>query len=332
MFRFSFAWKFQRMPLIIYLMRKFKIILGILGLLSSFVTMSADNSLFKEYGKLNMTGATYTARIAAAKAVVYADENMLSPLGYIANGKAIRVGNPRRMNKDLVPLIVQGRLAFIEIKDIRYEDSSNEEYKFKKGAPLEHNFDLELAKPEERISENNSLFLTLHAYTPGSEVKNTAMYFTEADVSFIKGFNLQFFHREQSSKFFWGLGLDYNTISSTGMTFDYLMAGPTVGFSAFKNNLFMIDFYGSLDFAIKNKLEIETNFTSEPTGFVWGPQVNARIVLYPFSKYHLLAGLTLRKYDVVGLDEIFDATDTLVPGIKSITGLGGFIGFGMDFR
>lgn len=313
-------------------MLKIKNILGILGLLLSFVTMGADNSLFKEYGTLNMTGATYTARITAAKAVVYADENMLSPLGYIANGKAIRVGNPRRMNKDLVPLIVQGRLAFIEIKDIRYEDSSNEEYKFKRGAPLEHNFDLVLDKPEERMSENNSLFLTLHAYTPGSDVKNTALSFTEAEVSLMKGFNLQFFHREQSSKLFWGLGLDYSSVSSTGMSFNYLMAGPVIGISAMKNNLFMIDFYGSLDFALSNKLEIETNFTSEPSGFVWGPQVNARIVLYPYSKYHLLAGVTLRKYDVVGLDEVNDFNDELVPGIKGVTGIGAFIGFGMDFR
>lgn len=320
------------MPLIIFLMLKFKFILSILGLLSSFVTMGADNSLFKEYGKLNMTGATYTARITATKAIVYADENMLSPIGYIANGKAIRVGNPRRMNKDLVPLIVQGRLAFIEIRDIRYEDSSDEEYKFKRGAPLEHNFDLVLPPPEERMSENNSLFLTLHAYTPGSDVKSSFVEFTGEDVGLMKGFNLQFFHRQQSSKFFWGLGLDYSAISASGMSFNYLMLGPTIGLSFIKNNLFTLDFYGSLDVSLKNELSIETNYADEPNGFVWGPQFNARVIFYPFSKYHLIAGLNLRKYGVIGLDELKDINDSIVPGFRGITGIGIFIGAGMEFR
>ena len=126
MLSLSFAWKFQGMPLIIYLMRKINLILPILGLLLSFVTMAADNSITNEHGRINLEGKTYTARIITPKAIVYADENMLSPLGYIANGKAIIVGNPRRMNRDLVPLVVYGRLAFIEIKDIRYEDTADE--------------------------------------------------------------------------------------------------------------------------------------------------------------------------------------------------------------
>jgi hypothetical protein len=332
MFSFSFAWKFQGMPLIIYLMRKLKILVVILGLLLSYVTMGEDNSLYKENGKIDMIGGTYTARITASKAIVYADENMLSPLGYIANGKAIKVGNPRRINKDLVPLIVSGRLAFIEIKDIKYENSSDAEYKFKRGVPLEHNFDITLEKPEEKYTENNSLFFSLHTYSAGTDVNNAFLYFTEEDVTAMTGFNLQFFHRQPTSNFFWGLGLDYSGTSATGMSFNYLMATPTVGFTPVKNSFFALDIYGSLDLAVSNELKIENTTGESLSGFVWGPQLNVRALLYPYSKYHFFGGVGIRKYDVIGYEDLTDINGTAVEGINSIMGVGAFIGFGMDFR
>jgi hypothetical protein len=313
-------------------MLNFKIIVVILGLLSSFVTMGEDNSVFKNNGKVDMTGGTYTARITATKAIVYSDENMLSPIGYIANGKAIKVGNPRRINRDLVPLIISGRLAFIEIKDIKYENSSEEEYKFKRGAPLEHNFDITLEKPEERYSENNSLYVGLHTYMSGNDVKNAFMTIEGADKSNFTGFFGQFIHRQPTSNFFWGAALDYSSISASAMSFEYLMLAPTIGFTPLKNSFFALDIYGSLDFAVHNEITIENNTGGEPEGFVWGPQINARVLLYPNARYHVFAGVGIRKYDVVGIDQLVDTNEVAVAGIRSIFGAGAFVGFAMDFR
>lgn len=294
--------------------------------------MGEDNSVIRDNGQIDMTGGTYTARITANKAIVYADENMLSPLGYIANGKAIKVGNPRRINKDLVPLIVSGRLAFIEIKDIKYENSSDSEYKFKRGVPLEHNFDVTLEKPEERFGDNNSLFLALHTYSAGTQVKNAFLLYTGENVSAFKGLNLQFFHRQPTSNFFWGMGLEYSTISATGLSLNYLLAGPSIGYTPIKNNFFALDIFASLDFALKNELVIENTTAGKPSGFVWGPQISARALLYPYGRYHLFGGLSLRKYAVVGYDDLKDIDGNPTEGINSISGLGLFIGFGMDFR
>ena len=298
----------------------------------SFVTMAADNSIINEHGTVNMAGQTYTARIVGPKAVVYADENMLSPLGYIANGKAIVVGNPRRMNRELVPLIVYGRLAFIEIKDIRYENTADEEYNARRGAPREHNFDLIIQKPEERLSENNSVYLSLHTYTAGEEVKQTFLNIQGEEKSSFSGFQLQFIHRQSDSNFFWGAGVDYSGISTADMKFAYWMFNPTVGYTPIRNSLFSLDVYASLDLALNTVFEVTNNFENEPTGFVWGPQVNARMVLFPNSKYHVFGGVGLRKYSVQNLETLKDSNQNEIDGITSITGASLFIGFAMEFR
>ena len=313
-------------------MRKIKNISIILGLLLSFVTIAADNSTTKEYGALVMVGKTYTARIISSKAVVYKDENMLLPLGYIGMGKAIVVGNPRRMNRDLVPMIVKGQLAYIEIKDIRYEDTEEEEYNARRGPPKEHNFDILLQKPGEKYSENNSLYFNLHTYSSGYEVKKAFLYIVDEEKSNFVGFQLQFIHRDPKESYFWGTGLDYSGISSPNMKFSYLMLSPTVGYTPYKDSNYFIDLYGSFDLAINTQFQITDNLVEEPTGFVFGPQVNSRIVFFPNDKYHVLAGLGIRKYFVQNLKLLKDLNDQDIDGISGITGISLFIGFGMEFK
>lgn len=298
----------------------------------SFVTMAADNSIINEHGKVNLAGKTYMARIVTPKAVVYADENMLSPLGYIANGKAIIVGNPRRMNKDLVPTVVYGRLAFIEIKDIRYEDTADEEYNARRGAPREHDFDITIQKPEERLSENNSVYFTLHTYGAGEDVKDAFINIQETQKSNISGFAFQFIHRQPQSRVFWGAGFDFNNISSGDMKLGYWLLSPTLGFTPIKNPLFFLDIYGSLDLSINAEFDISNNYENEPTPFVWGPQINARVVFFPQSQYHVVGGVGLRKYTVLNLEELKNLNDQPVAGIKNITSAQVFIGLGMEFK
>lgn len=313
-------------------MRNIKFFSVILGLLLSFVTRGQDNSITNEHGTLNMAGQTYIARINTERAVVYSDENMLSPIGYIASGKAITVGNPRRMNRELVPLIIYGKLAFIEIKDISYEDNINAEYNPRQGVPREHNFDLIIQRPEEQLAKNNSAYFSLHTYSAGEQVKKAFLSIQGSEESSFTGFQAQLIHRKEDSSFFWGAAFDYSGISKDNMSFKYWMIAPTFGYTPIKNPLFSLDLYASLDLAVTTEFDISNNYTNEPAGFVWGPQVNARVVLFPTSKYHLLGGVGLRNYTVQNLETLKDENENDVEGITRITGASLFIGFGMEFR
>jgi hypothetical protein len=257
---------------------------------------------------------------------------MLTPLGYIANGKAIVVGNPRRINRDLVPLVVYGRLGFIELKDIRFDNSADEEYNAKRGAPREHDVDITIQKPEERLSENNSFYLSIHRYNAGDDVKQLFFANENVEEDVMTGFNLQFIHRQSTSRFFWGAALDYSAASTANMKFGYWLLSPTAGYTILKNPVFSVDLYASIDFGVNLEYNIENNYDEEPAGWIWGVQGNARIIFFPNAKYHAFAGMGLRKYSVTDLELVKGPNGNEIPGVKSITGVSLFIGAAVEFR
>jgi hypothetical protein len=312
-------------------MFKSRLLATILGLFFSFVTLAADNSIDNDGQNIKLNGKTYSARVTAAKAIVYADENMLTPLGYISNSKIILVGNPRRINKDLVPIVVYGRIAFIEIRDIRYEDSEAEENSTITGAPREHDVDITIQRPDEKLSENNSIYFNLHTFGAGNEVQKVISDIDGVNKSSFTGFGTQIIHRAEASRFFYGGALDYSSISSTSIKFSFWTISPTIGFTPMRNRLFLLDVYGSFDIAFNTVLEITSNFEKEPPAIIFGPSINSRIVLFPESKYHLVGGIGIRKYQVNDLESLTDSNGNRIAGIKDITGINLFLGLGLEF-
>ncbi len=309
-----------------------KTFLIIIGLFFASVTRAADNSITSDREKPLIAGKTYLARVIAPKAIVYADENLLSPLGYLPNGKRLLVGNPRKINPNLVPIVVYGRLGFIEIKDIRYDDEEEEEYSAKRGAPKEHDVDIVIKAPDEKLSENNSAYLSLHRYGVGTEVQRLFLAIDNSDVTSATGFHSQFIHRQTTSHFFWGAGLDYSSTSSDYAEFTYWLLSPTFGYTLLTNPLFKLEVYGSFDIALNVLLDIKNNYEKEPAGYAYGPQLNARFILFPNSKWHAFGGLGYRNYTVTNLQELKDQDSNPLPSIDQIAGASVFVGIGIQFK
>lgn len=314
------------MPLIILRMLK-NLNAYILGLIFLFVTSimvaSASDSSHQ------ITGPQ-TARIIVPKAIVYSDENMSSPLGFISNDKLVTVGNPRKKNPDLVPLIVYGRLAFIELKNIHYESKSMEKENSKRGAPREHNIDDILTKPEEKLSENNSAYFTMHQFYAGEETRQLFETVEGEGKSNIGGFGGSLIHRQTLGRFFWGAGFEYNTISSDNIDLNATMFNTILGLTPLKNPLFLVDLYLSLDFSITARLNLKNNFVNEPAPFFYGPQFSSRIVFFPNQKYHLTGTLGVKSYKVLRIETLKDNNDLTINGISKTSGLNLAIGFAIE--
>jgi hypothetical protein len=58
------------------------------------------------------------AVVIADQAVIYADEQMSSPIGFVARGKKIKVGEIARNKAQVYPIIVSAKMAFIRARDI----------------------------------------------------------------------------------------------------------------------------------------------------------------------------------------------------------------------
>lgn len=318
-------------------MHKLKKISLILGLLSSFVTIYTGADALADDKSTNAAddvqqklGNTYPARIATPKAIVYADENMNSPLGFISNGKLIIVGNPRKLNRELVPLVVHGRLAFIQIKDIRYETDEGELITAKNGAPKEHDVDIVIKPPDEKLSENNSAYLSINNFFTGDELKSVFQSIDGEEKSSMLGLRAQFIHRKEFSRYFWGAGFDYSFISSDGFSFGYFMINPTLGMTLMRNPLFLLDVYGSLDFSVTTFTDVKNNYENESGGFVWGPQISTRLVFFPENKYHIEAGMGLKRYRVMEIEQLTDKNDNTISGFTHLIGMNFFLGVGIE--
>lgn len=270
------------------------------------------------------------ARVIVPKAIVYSDEAMNSPLGYISNDKLITVGSPRKRNPDLVPLVIYGRLAFIELKNLHYESDSMEMQNSKRGAPREHNIDDVLAKPEEKLSENNSAYFHFHQFYAGEETSRLFQSVDGIEKDNLGGFGLSFIHRQLLNRVFWGAGFEYSTLSSLNVDLNTFMINPIIGYTPLRNPLFLLDLSLSLDFSLTAQLKLNNNYTDEPSPFFYGPQVMARIVFFPYQKYHLTGSLGLKSYKVLRIEELNDANDLPMTGISKASGLNLAIGFAIE--
>jgi hypothetical protein len=276
------------------------------------------------------------AKVIVARAVVYGDENLISPLGYLPNGKLLYVGNPRRVNNEIVPTIISGRLAFLELRDIEYQDEKIDERNSKSGFLKEHNIDIVLTKPEDKLNENNSVYFQFGGFSSGNNMQQVTYDLEGKSASFMTNIGSFFIHREPTSKFFWGASFEYNYLKSQDMRFKAFLFGPNFGYSLIRNFAFSLEVIANLDLSSAAYYEIDNNYSEDPQGFLWGPQMGIRFITSPNTRYKIFGSLTYRIYKAHSLfnprkyDPNDLVTDIPVSGLKQLQGISFAFGFGFD--
>jgi hypothetical protein len=300
----------------------------ILGCIFLYVTpyIARSSTEFESSSSIN---GPQSARVVVTRAIVYSDENMNSPLGYISNGKLISVGNPRKKNPDLVPMVVYGRIAFIELKNIHYENATVEAMNSKRGAPKEHNIDITLSKIEERLSENNSVYFSIQQFSAGEETQNLVNSTDGILKDNFLGFGIYLIHRQIGEKLFWGAGYEYNSLTTQNIKLPIYMLNPNIGYTILRNPLFLVDLTFAIDFSISAQFKI--NDRIERAAFMFGPQIGSRIVFFPTLKYHPFGSISYRNYKVYDAKNLIDENGVIVGGITKLSGINLNIGVALEF-
>ena len=255
---------------------------------------------------------------------------MISPIGHIIDNKLIKVGNPRKKNPNLVPVVVYGRLAYIELKNIRFENDSNQALNIKGDGVREHNVDLLLMKPEEKLNQNNSIFFNIHNFSAGSQISNLFEAIDGVYADRFLGIGFDLIHRNSMSSIYWGLGYEYNTISSDNINLDFFQLNPTLGFTLIKNPIFILDLSFSYDFSLNGQFKIKNNYVIEPSPFYYGPNLSTRFLFFPNQKYHLAGTLGYRNYNVIGVRTLTDSNNLPIDGITKMNGISLGVSFGFE--
>ncbi len=68
--------------------------------------------------------ASQDAMVISDRALIYADELMTSPIGYVRKGKKVKIGDIPRNRAQVYPIIVSGKVAYIKALDVNNERQS----------------------------------------------------------------------------------------------------------------------------------------------------------------------------------------------------------------
>lgn len=68
--------------------------------------------------------AAQWAKVVSKKAIIYADQQKSASIGFIAKGKKVRVGEVLRSHGELLPIVINGKIAYIKIEDLNLSQST----------------------------------------------------------------------------------------------------------------------------------------------------------------------------------------------------------------
>lgn len=267
------------------------------------------------------------AVVSAPSAVIFADMELSAPIGTLKQGKEIRVGSVARKNGTVLPVIVMGKVTYIQVKDVELQ-----EFKVDSSKKLaEHKyFNVSGQKVEDNLSDNNHLSLSMHKFASGDDWDKFSRELGQSSGEDVTGYLLMFEHRSPETKYHWGGGLGFYSISEQNFYFKTLTVEFQMHYIPISTALITIDLGGGVLFSGDARVKV-SGASSEARGSLFGYQLSAQAKIFPYSKISFLAGMEIRKMSFNGLDKISTDNGTQTKEIKSMGGFGIYAGISYGF-
>lgn len=254
------------------------------------------------------------ATIRSDKAVIYADTLMQAPIGYLKKGKKIRVGEVQRNYGKLLPIVVQGRIAYIKITDIAST------------IKLE-----QLQSATERVrkskikKKNNRLSLIYSGYASFISVDSTTTYSgnsNSGDVFYFSGGGVRGYLQDDKKQTSWRITLDHvaTTIDQNEFSVLSLTAEYGYNFVQFENYIFRV--YGGGSIIPYTQYSYNDLFTVNGYGFAASTGLEMVFKLNDGIGIHLDAGYQYTKLYYQLPDETnLDKYEPSFNGLKFTAGI-----------
>ena len=244
--------------------------------------------------------ASRYAVVNSDRTVVYSDLAMESPIGYISGGKLIKVGEKPRMKGTLVPIAVSGRIAYVQVKDIRYVEDEQDTYSPK---ITEHNIDNSAFKVQDSFKDNNHIIFQLGQFSLGQNWQDLSTSAGDESPSSMTYWNFMLEHRSPITSYGFGLGGSYYSVTQSGIQAAALSFDAQIYYSPLKFSWVSIDLLlgGTISFDTQVKVEgIEGATKGTFYGWHFGPQ--ARI--FPEKKIGFIVGFGYKRIVVSSLKRV----------------------------
>lgn len=169
---------------------------------------------------MGLTHAAYNAIISSPRAIIYSDDKLSSPLGFVRKGKRVLVGEVTRKRGRVFTTVLSGKIVYIKSKDISLIDAPE----FAKlNQVSEHHVDF---NPEENeildpLDENNHLILWVSAINPGSQWESLSLELGESSKDMI-AIGPMIEHRHPLKNWIWDIGLKYYSIGQEAIKLQFV--------------------------------------------------------------------------------------------------------------
>ncbi|OFZ26811.1 MAG: hypothetical protein A2381_06630 [Bdellovibrionales bacterium RIFOXYB1_FULL_37_110] len=259
----------------------------------------------------NTVWATRLAHVKTDQAVVYADQNLSTPLGRISRGKKVVVGEVPRKYGTLLPVLIAGRVGWIQIKDIQFVEIADTDSE----NMLEH--DIIALEKSDNLGINNHIGLVHNVLVFGNEWEELS--YAIGDEVGLRPFymTLYFDHRPPSLRYSFGVGLSYLYLEQEHLVLSAPMLELKGLWSAIKYKYF--NFNLSLGAFFSGAFKVDSTYNPldedyDNTGEMYGINYGVEFKYFPYSTFSLINGLSFQRGIISGLAPIkisYEENDTV---------------------
>lgn len=234
--------------------------------------------------------ASQTAVVVSPKAIIYADQQMSAPVGYISRGKKIRVGNIPRNKAQVYPVIVAGKVAYIKVSDVSTEMVSLDSKKL-----VAERF----RERSEKSQTKNFYNLSYMLYNSQIRFENEPGKIQNNDSVSFSGINIRG-GRLISPRWDFQLNLNYLRSGDSSERFTFVEFGPSFGLRLIESKRFILKWVSDLWGIPWGSYELGSLFRINGYGFSAGTGLTAN---YRFGNHFGLSlGFGYHYTQIFGLD------------------------------
>ena len=182
--------------------------------------------------------AAQWATVTAERAVIYADKEMSSSIGFIKKGKKLRVGEKTRRGGRLLPLIVRKKIVYIKVDDI---STSSKETELELAS--QRMKDVQTKSDEKRVSLFYSGYAALMSIDAGDTFENQSY---DGVLFYYNGFGVRGYISSAGSKKTWRVSLETSSTTSELNTFTFVTLTPELSYDLIKYDNYVFRGYAGV--------------------------------------------------------------------------------------
>lgn len=258
--------------------------------------------------------AAKEAIVIAKQAVVYADIKLTSPIGFLRQGKKIAVGEVKRNRGEVVPIVVNRRIAYVKVSDLAIEGDVLQELQGSR--TVQDFYDPEAEEKKfDPLTENNFLHFHYGVLTP-KESSLTVMEAVGETPTNSSQMGLFVEHRHPLKNNAWGFGAKIFSTQSESIRYRTILLEGKYQWILFRLASLAVGPYAGI--MGTGDYRIDVNEIGSYRGAMYGGFIGAEARLFSDKKISFSLGVQATNQKLTGFENVENAINDEVVAAPSV--------------